>query len=191
MIVVDTNVISELMRGEPHPAVLSWVTAQPRALLYATYVSQAEILYGLPPCPRDAGGPRWRRQRKPCSPRISPGGSCPSRGERRSVIRNRLGPASGRETDREIRCADCGDRAGSRRQHRHARYRRIYGLRPHRDRSMDGIIKRVDPARLRPGMRERSDHGKGGRRNRQPRPDRGHSTAKMMDHMRGRGQSCC
>ena len=44
MIVVDTNVISELMRGEPHPAVLSWVAAQPRALLYAIYVSQAEIL---------------------------------------------------------------------------------------------------------------------------------------------------
>ena len=43
MIVVDTNVISELMRGEPHPAVLSWVAAQPRALLYASYVSQAAI----------------------------------------------------------------------------------------------------------------------------------------------------
>ena len=49
MIVVDTNVISELMRGEPHPAVLSWVAAQPRALLYATYVSQAEILDGIAP----------------------------------------------------------------------------------------------------------------------------------------------
>ena len=47
MIVVDTNVISELMRGEPHPAVLAWVAAQPRALLYTTYVNQAEILYGI------------------------------------------------------------------------------------------------------------------------------------------------
>lgn len=36
MIVVDTNVISELMRGEPHPAVLAWMAAQPRALLYTT-----------------------------------------------------------------------------------------------------------------------------------------------------------
>jgi hypothetical protein len=51
VIVVDTNVISELMRGEPHPAVLSWVAAQPRALLYATYVSQAEILYGIAALP--------------------------------------------------------------------------------------------------------------------------------------------
>ena len=51
MIVVDTNVISELMRGDPHPAVLSWVAAQPRALLYTTYVSQAEILYGIAALP--------------------------------------------------------------------------------------------------------------------------------------------
>jgi predicted nucleic acid-binding protein len=47
VIVVDTNVISELMRGEPHPAVLAWVAAQPRALLYTTHITQAEILYGI------------------------------------------------------------------------------------------------------------------------------------------------
>ena len=47
MIVVDTNVISELMRGESNSAVLAWVAAQPRALLYTTYVNQAEILYGI------------------------------------------------------------------------------------------------------------------------------------------------
>ena len=47
MIVVDTNVISELMRGEPDSAVLAWVAAQPRALLYTTYINQAEILYGI------------------------------------------------------------------------------------------------------------------------------------------------
>jgi predicted nucleic acid-binding protein len=51
VIVVDTNVISELMRGEPHPAVLSWAAAQPRSLLYASYVSQAEILYGIAALP--------------------------------------------------------------------------------------------------------------------------------------------
>ncbi len=47
MIVVDTNVISELMRGEPHPAVLTWVAAQPRDQLFTTYVNQAEIFYGI------------------------------------------------------------------------------------------------------------------------------------------------
>ena len=51
MIVVDTNVISELMRGEPHPGVLAWVAAQPRALLYTTHINQAEILYGIAALP--------------------------------------------------------------------------------------------------------------------------------------------
>jgi toxin FitB len=51
VIVVDTNVISELMRGEPHPAVLAWVAAQPRALLYTTHINQAEILYGIAALP--------------------------------------------------------------------------------------------------------------------------------------------
>jgi predicted nucleic acid-binding protein len=47
MIVLDTNVISELMRPLPHPAVLAWIAEQPRATLYATSVNQAEILYGI------------------------------------------------------------------------------------------------------------------------------------------------
>jgi hypothetical protein len=51
MIVLDTNVISELMRAEPHPAVLAWVAAQPRATLYATSITQAEILYGVAALP--------------------------------------------------------------------------------------------------------------------------------------------
>jgi predicted nucleic acid-binding protein len=47
MIVLDTNVISELMRAEPHPAVLAWVAAQPRAMLHTTSIVQTEILYGV------------------------------------------------------------------------------------------------------------------------------------------------
>ncbi|MGA7260422.1 MAG: PIN domain-containing protein [Stellaceae bacterium] len=47
MIVLDTNVISELMRAKPHPAVLAWVAAQPRATLYTTSINQTEILYGI------------------------------------------------------------------------------------------------------------------------------------------------
>jgi toxin FitB len=38
VIVVDTNVISELMRGEPNSAVPAWMAAQPRALLYTTHI---------------------------------------------------------------------------------------------------------------------------------------------------------
>lgn len=51
MIVLDTNVISELMRPEPHPAVFAWVAARPRANLYTTSVNKAEILYGIASLP--------------------------------------------------------------------------------------------------------------------------------------------
>lgn len=51
MIVLDTNVISELMRPEPNPTVLVWVAAQPRASLYTTSINRAEILYGVAALP--------------------------------------------------------------------------------------------------------------------------------------------
>jgi len=47
VIVLDTNVISELMRSEPHPAVVAWVAARPSATLCTTSVNKAEILYGI------------------------------------------------------------------------------------------------------------------------------------------------
>ena len=56
MIVVDTNVISELMRAQPHPAVMAWMAGQPRTQLYTTRINQAEILYGI------SGLPQGRRR---------------------------------------------------------------------------------------------------------------------------------
>jgi predicted nucleic acid-binding protein len=47
MIVLDTNVISELMRAAPSAAVLGWVARQPSASLFTTAVAQAEIYCGL------------------------------------------------------------------------------------------------------------------------------------------------
>ena len=47
MIVLDTNVLSELMRPAPSEAVLRWVGGQPAASLFTTTVTQAEILFGL------------------------------------------------------------------------------------------------------------------------------------------------
>jgi toxin FitB len=47
MIVLDTNVLSELMRSQPAVAVFAWVAAQPRGALYTTSVNKAEILYGI------------------------------------------------------------------------------------------------------------------------------------------------
>ena len=51
MIVLDTNVLSELMRSLPAAAVFAWVAAQPRAALYTTSVNKAEILYGIAALP--------------------------------------------------------------------------------------------------------------------------------------------
>ena len=51
MIVLDTNVISELMRQQPDTAVLAWVAAQPRPSLYTTSINRAEILYGVAALP--------------------------------------------------------------------------------------------------------------------------------------------
>lgn len=47
MIIVDTNVVSELMRREPSPAVLSWLGQQHLSALRITAVTVAEILYGI------------------------------------------------------------------------------------------------------------------------------------------------
>lgn len=47
MIVLDTNVISELMRLEPEPAVVAWVDRQPAEEVFLTAVTLAELLYGI------------------------------------------------------------------------------------------------------------------------------------------------
>jgi predicted nucleic acid-binding protein len=47
MIILDTNVISELMRATPDAAVVRWVNARPATSLYVTSITQAEILHGI------------------------------------------------------------------------------------------------------------------------------------------------
>lgn len=47
MIVLDTNVISEMLTTAPHAAVNAWLAAQPPASVFTTAITQAEILYGL------------------------------------------------------------------------------------------------------------------------------------------------
>jgi toxin FitB len=46
MIVVDTNVVSELMRPSPSPVVVGWVRHN-ESELYTTSVTLAEIRYGI------------------------------------------------------------------------------------------------------------------------------------------------
>jgi len=52
MIVLDTNVISELMRARPAASVLAWVNAQPALQLYTTSVTEAVIRFGIAALPR-------------------------------------------------------------------------------------------------------------------------------------------
>lgn len=47
MILLDTNVLSELMRPKPDPRVLAWVDAQPANQLVICAITVAEILYGI------------------------------------------------------------------------------------------------------------------------------------------------
>jgi hypothetical protein len=47
MIVLDTDVLSELMRPEPDPRVLHWLGEQPAARVFTTSITQAEILHGI------------------------------------------------------------------------------------------------------------------------------------------------
>ena len=47
MIVLDTNVVSELMRPNPSSRVMDWVAAQSVPRLYLSTVSEAELRYGV------------------------------------------------------------------------------------------------------------------------------------------------
>lgn len=52
MIILDTNVLSELMRSTPSTQVVSWVGEQPAVELFTTSITQAEIFYGIELLPR-------------------------------------------------------------------------------------------------------------------------------------------
>jgi|SRR5579871_4647953 toxin FitB len=47
MIILDTNVVSEMMRPTPQPAVLNWLATQPAEEVHVTAVTMAEILFGI------------------------------------------------------------------------------------------------------------------------------------------------
>ena len=47
MIILDTNIVSEMMKTAPSRTVLDWLNAQDAASLYVTTITLAEIGYGL------------------------------------------------------------------------------------------------------------------------------------------------
>jgi hypothetical protein len=52
VIVLDTSVLSELIRPDPDGSVLAWIAQQRRAELYTTAISEAELVYGLALLPK-------------------------------------------------------------------------------------------------------------------------------------------
>ena len=58
MILVDTNVISELMRAEPSSVVLSWFGTQDPSALFLSAITEAELCTGVSILPM-----RQRRER--------------------------------------------------------------------------------------------------------------------------------
>jgi hypothetical protein len=52
MIIVDTNVLSEVIKLSPSPRVVDWWNSHPETELYLTSITQAEILAGIELLPR-------------------------------------------------------------------------------------------------------------------------------------------
>jgi len=55
MIIVDTNVASELMRPSPSELVRDWVQSRPGRDLYTSAITVAEIRYGIEKLPQGRG----------------------------------------------------------------------------------------------------------------------------------------
>lgn len=47
MIVLDTNVVSEAMRPQPHPGLQAWLDQQAAQTLYLTSITLAELWFGI------------------------------------------------------------------------------------------------------------------------------------------------
>jgi predicted nucleic acid-binding protein len=52
LIVLDTNVVSELMRAQPDASVLRWMDAQSPSALWLNSVVVSELLYGVAKLPK-------------------------------------------------------------------------------------------------------------------------------------------
>ncbi len=52
MIILDTNVLSELLRPTPFARIALWVEEQPRSEVFTTSITEAEIFYGIELLPK-------------------------------------------------------------------------------------------------------------------------------------------
>ena len=58
MVILDTNVVSEMMASQPNATVVSWLDRQAWASLWTTSITIMEVATGSQLCPLDAGGRR-------------------------------------------------------------------------------------------------------------------------------------
>ena len=54
MVLLDTNVVSDLMLASPNPEVLAWVDNQPSRELFVTAITEAEVRTGIAFLPEGA-----------------------------------------------------------------------------------------------------------------------------------------
>jgi toxin FitB len=47
VIVLDTNVLSEMLRPQPDPGVMKWIDSITRSMSVTTSVTRAELMYGI------------------------------------------------------------------------------------------------------------------------------------------------
>ena len=85
MVLLDTNVVSELMRDVPSTEVLFWMDERPTRELFVTAVTEAEIRTGIAILPDGArGGEAWR------TPPSERSASCSRAGFSRSIATRRV-----------------------------------------------------------------------------------------------------
>jgi toxin FitB len=107
MIILDTNVVSEVFKPRPDAAVARWLGSQPQKLYFLTAISKAELLFGLACMPdgqrkRDLADVMWQffREKVPNPILTFDGGDAEHYAEI-SAVRRRLGRRMG-ELDAQI-----------------------------------------------------------------------------------------
>ena len=86
-VLLDTNVVSELMRRAPHPAVPVWAAGHPLEDLFFSAVGEAELRDGAAILPTGRRRRLWSRISRGCSTRLSRIGCCRSTAARRARTR--------------------------------------------------------------------------------------------------------
>jgi hypothetical protein len=128
MIILDTNVLSELMRPKPSPRVVAWVARQPATELFTTSITEAEVFYGIELLTK---GKRRERLLAAAEAMFAEDFRAVSLGSR-AIQRDcflRLPPSPwARQTYQPRRCADRGYCLSARSQARDAQCYRLRGL---------------------------------------------------------------